>query len=63
MRVLEMAALHDRRYHASKDAPKPAIHHKSVGLTGGQCNLFVIDKIQIIHPVRATGQSEFHRAE
>jgi hypothetical protein len=36
MRVLEKAALDDQRYHAAKDAPKPAIHHKSVGLTGGQ---------------------------
>jgi hypothetical protein len=35
MRVLEKAALHEQNYHAPKEPPKPAIHHKSVGLTGG----------------------------
>jgi hypothetical protein len=51
--------------------PFTAIHHKSVGLQGGHRDLFMIDAIGNIGPVRMTGEEakvrkssgEFNRAE
>jgi hypothetical protein len=51
-----------RGYHVKK----PAIHHKSVGFTGGQHDLFMIDRIyETFSLARATGGlvGEFNRAE
>lgn len=46
-----------KRYHAPEDTPKPANHHKSVGLTGGHRDLFMIEVNVNLPPVHGDRNS------
>jgi hypothetical protein len=54
----------DSRPWSHYHVPEAKIHHKSVGLTGGHHDLFMIDRIRKhFGPVRPGSSREFNRAE
>src|SRR5471032_1223044 len=59
-RCVGRMALHTSGYHV----PPAAIHHKSVGLRGGHRDLFMIDALRNICPVRMAGdEAESSKAQ